>query len=324
MGVSGRGVIATFVVMLGLALARAGDASADANATYAQSESSRPLGTKAYLTRVDAPGHPPVDLYAEETGRGAPLVLLHGFGASGYTFRRIVPELARHYRVITLDLKGHGRSDKPFDRNYAPHDQAVLVYWFLRQRGLRRVTLAGHSFGGQVALHLALLIRRYDPGRIRRLVLMSAPVYPQPFTPAISLLRKPVLPYVALTLIPREVPIALALMTESIGLEQVVTDQDIDIYAQPYADAGARHAIIQTARQIVPGNVEALIESYHEVGKPTLVIWCKGDSVVPVASGRRLAKTLPRARLALLEGCDHVPPEQRPGAVVRAIGKFMR
>ncbi|MGA9443489.1 MAG: alpha/beta fold hydrolase, partial [Methyloceanibacter sp.] len=91
------------------------------------------------------------------------LVMLHGFGASGYTFRRIVPALARRYRVITLDLKGHGRSDKPFDENYSPHDHAVLVYWFLRAYGLNRVTLVGHSYGGQVALNLALLTKRYDP-----------------------------------------------------------------------------------------------------------------------------------------------------------------
>jgi pimeloyl-ACP methyl ester carboxylesterase len=310
------------IVTSWLALAGGPGAAADAEPPYAHSEISGGPPTTASLTLVKAPGHPPIRLYAEETGRGAPLVLLHGFGASGYTFRRIVPELARHYRVITLDLKGHGRSDKPFDRNYSPRDQAVLVYWFLRARRLDRVTLVGHSFGGQVALHLALLVRRYDPQRIRRLVLMSAPVYPQPFTPAIRLLRKPVLPYVALTLIPREVPIALALMTAAVGLDRAITQQDIDIYAQPYADAGARHALIQTARQILPENAEALISAYPAVKEPTLILWCRDDHAVPVKSARKLARALPAARLELLDHCDHVPPEQRPGAVIKAIRRF--
>ncbi len=293
-------------------------------AAYALSEATSRLQVRTGLVPVDAPGHPPIRLYAEETGQGETLVLLHGFGASGYTFRRIVPRLARRYRVITVDLKGHGRSDKPFDENYSPHDHAVLIYWFLRAYGLERVTLVGHSFGGQVALNLALLIKRYDPGRIRRLVLMNAPAFPQTFTTAMRLLRKPVLPYVALTLIPREIPIAISLLTETVGLGQPVTRQDIDIYSQPYADAGARHAIIQTARQIVPRDADRLIRRYPDMNKPTLVIWCREDHVVPLDSGRRLVRSLPRARLKVLSQCEHIPPEQRPRAVAQAIRGFVR
>jgi pimeloyl-ACP methyl ester carboxylesterase len=296
----------------------------DLGTPYATSATTARLAVKRGLVAIDPPGHPRVNLYAEESGHGETLVLLHGLGASGYTFRRIVPDLARRYRVVTVDLKGHGRSDKPFDLNYSPHDQAVFIYWFLRAYGLDRVTLIGHSFGGQVALNLALLVKRYDPDRIRRLVLMSAPAYPQPFTSAVSLLRKPVLPYIALTLIPREVPIAIALMTEAVGLGLPVTRQDVDIYAQPYADAGARHAVIQTARQIVPDNANTLVNRYPSITKPTLVIWCRDDHVVPVRSGQRLARALPRARLKLLSRCDHVPPEQRPREVVRLIRGFVK
>ena len=280
-------------------------------------------GGRGYYTNIRAPGHPPIRFYAEESGRGAPLVLLHGLGASTYTFRKIAPALARRHRVIAIDLKGHGQSDKPFDTNYSAHDQAVLVYWFLRQHGLKRITLAGHSFGGQVALNLAALLQRYDPTRIKRLVLMNAPVYPQRLTPAVRLLRKPVLPYFLLTVMPRELPITLALMSEWVGLNGVA-QQDIDIYSQPYADAGARHAIIQTARQIQPANAAKIIAKYKNVRQRTLMIWCRHDNAVPLSTGHRLARTLPRARLTVLDNCNHVPPEQRPRAVVRSIARFMR
>ncbi len=295
----------------------------DLGTPYATSATTSRLSVKRGRVAIDPPGHPRVKLYAEESGRGETLVLLHGLGASGYTFRRIIPDLARRYRVVTVDLKGHGRSDKPFDLSYSAHDQAVLIYWFLRTYGLDRVTLIGHSFGGQVALNLALVIKRYDPARIRRLVLMSTPAYPQPFTAAVSLLRKPVLPYIALTLIPREIPIAMALMTEAVGLGLPVTQQDVDIYAQPYADAGARHAVIQTARQIVPDNARTLVARYSSLAEPTLVIWCSNDRVVPIRTGRRLARDLPRARLEILSECDHVPPEQRPEKVARLIRGFV-
>jgi pimeloyl-ACP methyl ester carboxylesterase len=281
-------------------------------------------GKRRFHLTVRAPGHPPVRLYAEEAGRGSPVVLLHGLGASGYTFRKIAPALARRHRVIAIDLKGHGRSDKPFDTNYSSHDQAVLIYWFMRQHGLRNVTLVGHSFGGQVALNLAVMLQHYDRRRIRRLVLISAPVYPQKLTAAVRFLRKPVLPYVALTLVPRELPIALALMSEVVGAKHLASGEDIDIYSQPYADAGARHAIIETARQILPDDAQAVIRRYRRVRQPALLIWCRNDHSVPVSTGRRLEQALPRAHLKVLDGCDHIPPEQRPGAVLRHMTRFLR
>jgi len=281
------------------------------------------IETGAYHVTVNAPGHPPVRLYAEEAGDGEPLLLLHGLGASGYSFRKIAPKLSRHYRVISLDLKGHGRSEKPFDTSYSAHDQAVLVYWFLRQMGLKRVNLAGHSFGGQVALTLAVILRRYDRTRLKSLILLNAPLLPQQATPVIRALRKPVLPYVALTLIPKEVPIALALMTEAVGVKNMVTDEEIAMYSQPYADAGARHALIQTARQIVPPNADQLIAHYRHVHKPTLLIYCRQDQAVPLTTGRRMRRLLPKARLRILERCDHIPMEQRARATERAMHKFL-
>ena len=85
------------------------------------------LGARGYFIDVAPPGYPSVKMYAEETGRGTTLLLLHGLGASGYVFRRIVPALARTHHVITLDLRGFGRSDKPFDRYYSALDQAAHV-----------------------------------------------------------------------------------------------------------------------------------------------------------------------------------------------------
>ena len=61
------------------------------------------------------PPDAPVKLFVEEKGEGSPLLLIHGFGASTFTWREIAPALARQHRVIAVDLKGFGQSDKPFD-----------------------------------------------------------------------------------------------------------------------------------------------------------------------------------------------------------------
>lgn len=274
------------------------------------------LAGGAYRITLAPQGQPPVALYVEEQGRGAPIVLLHGLGGSGYSWHRQVPELARSHRVITLDLRGFGRSDKPFDTRYSAADQAQLVAAFLATRGLSGVTLVGHSFGGVVSLLVAL-----DPAasrRIARLVLVSTPALPQAFSPGVAFLRKPVLPYLALMLMPAELPTAFGLFSEKADMSHV-GEADVRIYAEPLRDSAGRHALIETARQLRPANAAQIISRYPSIRQPTLVVSCRNDQVVPLSTAQRLSQMLPRARLEVLEGCDHIPSEQRPEAVTALI-----
>ena len=102
------------------------------------------------------PPDAPVNLYYEEQGKGPPVLLLHGFGASTFTWRHVAPDLAETHRVIAVDLKGFGQSDKPFDERYSVSDQAELLAQLIEDKDLRDLTIVGHSFGGGVALRLAL------------------------------------------------------------------------------------------------------------------------------------------------------------------------
>ena len=281
----------------------------------------------AYTVNVAAPGAPALELYAEEMGRGSPVVLLHGLGGSTYSWRFIAPELARGHRVIAVDLKGFGRSGKAFDTGYSAADQAKLIATFLVRRGLRHVTLAGHSFGGQVAMMTALELARRDPTRIERLILIDAPALPQPISPAVQLMRQPVLPYALLTAVPSDILTRIALAgspgAEGQRFERDYTDEDARAYAAPFHDAAARHAYIQTARQIVPDGLPEIVARYHGISQPTLLVWCRGDQVVPLETGRALKRILPRARLETIEGCNHSPPDEAPEALARAIQRFL-
>src|SRR5690242_18118190 len=104
---------------------------------------------------------------------GAPVVLVHGWGACVYTFRRMVPALARvGRRVLAFDLRGHGLSDKPVGRGkYAVGAMCDDLRDFMEAARIERADLLGHSLGGGLALHFALA----HPQRVERLVL-AAPV----------------------------------------------------------------------------------------------------------------------------------------------------
>ena len=267
----------------------------------------------------------PISLYAEERGHGQPVVLLHGLGGSTYSWRFIAPVLARSHRVIAIDLKGFGRSDKVFDTAYSAADQARLIAGFLAGRGLTNVTLVGHSFGGVVALLTTMELKRRDPARIRQLVLIDAPALPQPLTPIVALMQQPVLPYALLTAIPADVMTRIAIGASSTrDLSRRYTEADADAYAEPFYDAAARHAYIQTARQIAPAlSPRELARAYSRVSQRTLLVWCTHDEVVPLSTGRTLASLLPHARLEQIGGCNHAPADEAPAALASSLVSFL-
>lgn len=279
----------------------------------------------AYRLPVATGRDAPFSLYAEERGRGDPVVLLHGLGGSTYSWRHIAPVLARTNKVIAIDLKGFGRSDKAFDTAYSAADQARLIVAFLQRRGLRNITLVGHSFGGNVALLVALQLQRTAPLLVRRLVLIDAPALPQPLTPTVMLLQQPVLPYVLLTLVPPDLTTRIALLpTPGQRLNRHYSQDDASAYARPFYDAAARHAYIQTARLIEPESLPQLLAAYGSIRQRTLLVWCTNDDVVPLSTGKALLGMLPRARLEQLDGCNHVPTDEAPQALAKVITRFLK
>jgi pimeloyl-ACP methyl ester carboxylesterase len=146
-----------------------------------------------------------VNLYYEEQGKGPPVLLLHGFGASTFTWRHIAPELAQTHRVIAVDLKGFGQSDKPFDERYSVSDQAELLAQLIEDKDLRDLTIVGHSFGGGVALRLALEANARLQGRISRLVLLDSIAYQQQIPVFFRLLDVPLVSQVGVRMVPPSV-----------------------------------------------------------------------------------------------------------------------
>lgn len=253
---------------------------------------------------------------------GPDLILLHGFGASRYTWRHWVPELARDHRLHLVDLKGFGSAPKPRDRAYAPADQAGLVKSLVEARGLERITLVGHSYGGAVALILALLLLDARPSLLQRLVLVAGAAYPQRLPRFMRLASVPILGEVALRLTPSRLLIRAALRSIYHDPGEVTREQ-VEAYARPLRDPGGTRAAIRTARQILRDDPARWTSQYPRVRVPTLLLWGQHDPVVPLAVAHRLLDDLPRARLATLDACGHVPQEERPRASLEVVRSFL-
>ncbi len=268
------------------------------------------------------PPDAPVNLYYEEQGKGAPVLLIHGFGASTFTWRHIVPELAQTHRVIAVDLKGFGQSDKPFDERYSVFDQAELIAQLIEDKDLRDLTIVGHSFGGGVALGLALKANERLGGRISRLVLLDSIAFPQQIPVFFRLLDVPLVSQVGVRMVPPSVQTRVALQISYFD-DSKIDEEEVEIYAAPLKTAAGKHAIIHSARQIVPEDIEELSELYKTITLPTLILWCDHDRIVPLDVGLKLRRTLPNSTLRLVEGCGHMPQEEQPQATLELLKGFI-
>jgi pimeloyl-ACP methyl ester carboxylesterase len=256
-----------------------------------------------------------------EAGQGPPVILLHGFGACAYTWRHLAPALAGTRRVFALDLKGHGLSDKPQDGRYTVNDQAEMVAAFIRGRNLEDAVLIGNSLGGAVALMTYFQLREEQPGRIQGLVLIASAGYPQKLPWFVRLARAPVLSNLGRLLPPRFV--TGLVLRKCFYDKDKITDEMIDTYAYNGSLPGAAEALRQTALQIIPPDMEAVISRYQTVRVPTLIIWGEQDEVVPLESGRNFHRDIPGSRLVILPRCGHLPQEEEPLETRRVLQNFL-
>ncbi|MBC7870974.1 MAG: 2-succinyl-6-hydroxy-2,4-cyclohexadiene-1-carboxylate synthase [Chitinophagaceae bacterium] len=112
-----------------------------------------------------------LNYHAKTSGEGEPLVLLHGFSGSGADWAAHLPALTPHFRVVTVDLPGHGKTDSPTDpAHYTIENMAQDLISLLESLDLGQVHLLGYSMGGRLALYLAI----HYPTAIKSLILESA------------------------------------------------------------------------------------------------------------------------------------------------------
>ncbi|MCZ6727017.1 MAG: alpha/beta fold hydrolase [Acidobacteria bacterium] len=119
-----------------------------------------------------------VRVYVEDRGVGEPVLLVHGFGGSSYSWRDVVQELATDFRVVAVDLAGFGLTERPRrKRDYSRFAQGERLIGVLDALGIERTHLVGHSYGGSVSV--ALAVRRPERFLSLTLVNSAAPDYPQ-------------------------------------------------------------------------------------------------------------------------------------------------
>lgn len=257
--------------------------------------------------------------YLDE-GVGEVLLLIHGIGGSSESWREVVPELSRKYRVIAPDLLGHGQTDKPRG-DYSLGAFAVWLRDFLDALGIRKVTLIGHSLGGGIAMQFAHQHRDY----CRRLVLISSGGLGNDVG---RLLRMLSLPGAELVL-----PLIGSRPARAVGNAlQARSSHEVSRFSETWraqaslSNRDNRRAFLRTLRSVVDHrgqSVCALNRLHFNTDLPALIISGGQDRVIPVAHARAAHEALPNSRLHVLPGVWHHPQVERPITVATLIDDFI-
>lgn len=256
-------------------------------------------------------------VHVEQWGSGDALVLLHGFGGSTYSWRLVAPELGREYRVVAPDLSGFGWTQRVTAREaYTLEGQARLVIGVMDALGIERAHLAGHSYGGGLALWLAATA----PDRVASLILVDStlPTYSVERRRSWAGLR-PVASLFMRSVALRERFVRRGL-ERSVYDSRMISDEMVSAYLERLKVEGAIDAYRGlTARVEGPPPVVDLTA----IRQPTLIVWGLQDALLASAYGSRAAEKIPGASFVGIDRCGHLPMEERPEEFLAAVRAFL-
>jgi pimeloyl-ACP methyl ester carboxylesterase len=268
--------------------------------------------------------HPTSPFHVEIRGGGdPPVVLVHGFGAHGGFWRRWLPRLEARHTVHVVDLKGFGQAPAPPGSDYSPLAQARHLVELLRGFGRIPPIVIGHSLGAGIVV--AATLRLMDEGGARLpggLVLVSGAVYPQKLPPFLSLAQLPGIGDLFLLAPPPRFALRMGIRT-IVHDRDTVNAEQVEMYREPLRSFRRRRAILRAARQIGVENGGKVAQRIGELDLPVLLLWGEEDPVVPLRLGRQLEAELPDARLVILPGVGHLPPEEAPDASLDPVLAFL-
>ncbi len=248
-----------------------------------------------------------------DEGQGPPVVLVHGFASSLETWDSVRADLGRDHRVLALDLKGFGWTDRPAG-DYSPLAQARLVFELMDQRGIERAAVVGHSWGSSVVLAMAL----EQPQRVEKIALYDAWVFEEQLPPMFVWARARGLGEALFGMFYRQ---KADEKLDTAYFDPSIIDQD---YVEGIEAAQRRPGTTAAALAAVRGQrFAAYQERYARIRQPSLLLWGADDRITLLEDGTRLASVLPNARLQVYPRCGHFPMREATEASTRDLREFL-
>ena len=267
-------------------------------------------------------------MHLHEAGNGEALILLHGGGpgASAWSnFRRNIPVLAQHFRVLAIDMVGYGKSDKPIltEEDFTTFN-ARAISKLLAKLGIERTHIAGNSYGGSVALVTALDY----PQRVERIVLMGSSgaftsFVPWPTDGIKALLNVSAPPGPTIEKMQQMFNLMLY---DASAIDSATLEKRVQAATEPAHAAWLAASHKRNQELFKRGEVPrwgSLWQELHKIKNETLLLWGRDDRMMPFDAGLLMLRRLPDARMMIFSQCGHWVQNEKVEEFNRYVTQFL-
>lgn len=258
-----------------------------------------------------------MDVHYRKTGKGHPLVLVHGFGGNLWNWRLWQNLLQDSFQVVSLDLPGFGFTGPSPDANYSTTRYIEFLDQFLLEIGIDSFHLAGNSMGGGIAWQYALS----HPEKVKKLVLVNASGYPRKSAngtiTGFKILDLPLVNQLITKVTPRS--ILKQTVKDVYGNKSLATEDEVDFYMDILRRPGNRQALLDK-RKSGRGLSAAQIKN---IKTPTLIIWGDQDLLIPYENAYQFEKDISSAKAIIYKGVGHMPMMEIPVQSAADVRQFL-
>lgn len=268
-----------------------------------------------------------IKLHYVTQGEGPLMLMLHGFPEFWYSWRHQIPEFAKDFKVVALDLRGYNDSDKPADQSaYVMAEFIKDVEGVIKGLGYDRCVLVGHDWGGAIAWNFAYA----HPEMVERLIVLNLP-HPAKFASGLrtpqQLLRSSYIFFFQLPFIPElllQSSDYQAIETAFTGMavnKSTFTKEDLQAYKDAAAKPGAMTAMLNYYRNIFQQGM--LSGDWGILEIPTLMIWGENDTALGKELTYGTQAYVINFQIKYIPNCSHWVQQEQPQLVNQYMREFL-
>lgn len=267
------------------------------------------------LNKQSVSGH---SLAYYRTGTGEAVLLVHGITTYSFIWRRIVPLLKAEYDVISVDLLGCGKSDKPLSVEYSLKVHATLLQEFILSLGIEKFHFVGHDIGGGIGQRFAV---KY-PELLFDLTVANGVAYDfWPVQPILSM-RTPIIRQLAMATL--EYGVLKQIIKHGMYYKDRLTPELMDLFIETMKTKEGRKAFLHFAKSLNNQDLLEIEDKLRRLDIPVLIIRGDADPYLSSEIAQKLHREIPGSKLEIISTASHFIQEDEPQKLAEIIINFFR
>jgi 2-hydroxymuconate-semialdehyde hydrolase len=253
----------------------------------------------------------------KEAGKGSAILLIHGIPTSSDLWRKVMPEMSKHNRVIAPDLLNYGKSEKPEKANVSIKAQSELLIKLLDELKIEAADVVGHDIGGGIAQLMAV----NHPERVKKMVLIDSVCFDSWPIPEFKPLQEE--DAEERTSVEELQQQMAQLMPKGVYNKEAMTDELKERYLQVWNSEEGKHAFFRNINYLDPKYTMTIAKDLEDLPHETLILWGRDDEFQKKSYASMLKETIPHAELVFIKEAGHWLMEERPKEVSQHLVAFI-